>query len=164
MIFALMAKRYNPGDLNEEQVFDKLLRYCDYQERCRFDIYKKCHLLGVTEKEAQKNYIDKLEESGYLNEKRFVKAFVNGKFHIKKWGIKRIERELKIRKISEDLFKGLLDDLFDESYKTRFEEIANRKWESLKAKSIFEKKAKLFRFLYGRGYESTMISEFLKKY
>ncbi len=159
-----MAKRYNPGDLNEEQVFDKLLRYCDYQERCRYDIFKKCHLLGVTNKETQLDYIHKLEESDYLNEKRFVKAFVNGKFRIKKWGIKRIERELKSRKITEDLFRDLLDDLNDKSYKRQFEELAIRKWESIKAKTIFEKKAKLFRFLYGRGYESNMISDFLKKY
>ncbi len=159
-----MAKKYEPGDLSEDQIFEKLIRYCDYQERCKFDIHKKFHLLGVADNSQKQKFINKLEESGYLSEKRFVRAFIRGKYQIKKWGIRRIERELKFRKINEELYLELLQDIQDDGYQQQFEDLAIKKWEKIKGKTIYEKKAKLFRFLNGRGYQVEMISEFLKKY
>lgn len=159
-----MAKRYEPGDLNKDQILDKLIRYCDYQERCRFDIYNKFNLLGVSDNDEKQKFLKKLEDSGYLNEERFVKAFIRGKYQIKKWGVKRIERELKFRKVKEELYIDLLEEIQDEAYQKQFEALATKKWEKIKGKSIYERKGKLFRFLYNRGYQSEMISTFLKKY
>lgn len=158
-----MAKSYQPGELNHTELFDKLLRYCDYQERCAGDIRKKAKILGVaTEREVNK-LIRELTESGYLDEERFVKSFVKGKFNIKKWGLKRIERELHIRNLPEDLIQKGLSEIESENYELQFQMLAERKWETIKGKSLYDRKSKLFRFLYNKGYESDLINAFMRK-
>ena len=97
--------------LNE--VKKKLEHYCAYQERCHKEVKQKLRELGV-QKNAKDVIITKLIETDYLNETRFAKSFVRGKFRIKNWGKIRIIRELKIREISDWNIKNALKEISDE--------------------------------------------------
>jgi regulatory protein len=66
--------------------------------------------------EAIDTIIVHLIKHNYLNEERFAKSFVRGKFRIKKWGRNRLIRELRAREISKYTIDTALKELDPEAY------------------------------------------------
>jgi SOS response regulatory protein OraA/RecX len=58
--------------------------------------------------DAVENIITKLIEENYLNEERFAKAYVKGKFNQKAWGKIKIKQGLKLKNVSPVLIKKAL--------------------------------------------------------
>ena len=139
-----------------EQALYILQKYCTYQDRCHIEVERKLTDMRMIP-QAKEQIIMSLIEDDYLNEERFASAFVKGKFRIKKWGKIRLKLELKKRNISTYLIKIALKQISDEDYIATFEEIANKKVNSIKANSILLKKKKLADYLFYKGWESSMI-------
>ena len=139
-----------------EQALSRLQRYCTYQDRCHIEVERKLTEMRMIP-QAKEQIIMSLIEDDYLNEERFALAFVKGKFRIKKWGRIRLKAELKKRKISKYLIKSALEQISEKDYLFTFEELANRKANSIKADSILLKKKKLADYLIYRGWESNLV-------
>lgn len=135
----------------DKTLYDKLSNFCAYQERCAADVKQKLHKLKV-EKDDYGEYIERLKEDNYLNEERYVKYFVAG-HEKKKWGKTKIKMALLGKRIDSSLIKQYLDDMDEENYEDQIKTIAEKKWNTIKAKSPRDKKTKLLRFLLGKGYE-----------
>lgn len=140
-----------------EQALSRLQRYCTYQDRCHIEVERKLTEMRMIP-QAKEQIIMSLIEEDYLNEERFALAFVKGKFRIKKWGRIRLKAELKKRKISKYLIKSALEQISEKDYLFTFEELANRKANSIKADSILLKKKKLADYLIYRGWESSLVN------
>jgi regulatory protein len=140
-----------------EQALSRLQRYCTYQDRCHIEVERKLTEMRMIP-QAKEQIIMSLIEDDYLNEERFALAFVKGKFRIKKWGRIRLKAELKKRKISKYLIKSALEQISEKDYLFTFEELANRKANSIKANSILLKKKKLADYLIYRGWESSLVN------
>jgi len=140
-----------------EQALSKLQKYCTYQDRCHIEVERKLTEMRMIP-QAKEQIIMSLIEDDYLNEERFALAFVKGKFRIKKWGRIRLKAELKKRKISKYLIKSALEQISEKDYLFTFEELANRKANSIKADSILLKKKKLADYLIYRGWESSLVN------
>ena len=140
-----------------EQALSRLQRYCTYQDRCHIEVERKLTEMRMIP-QAKEQIIMSLIEDDYLNEERFALAFVKGKFRIKKWGRIRLKAELKKRQISKYLIKSALEQISEKDYLFTFEELANRKANSIKADSILLKKKKLADFLIYRGWESSLVN------
>jgi regulatory protein len=140
-----------------EQALSRLQRYCTYQDRCHIEVERKLTEMRMIP-QAKEQIIMSLIEDDYLNEERFALAFVKGKFRIKKWGRIRLKAELKKRKISKYLIKSALEQISEKDYLFTFEELANRKANSIKANSILLKKKKLADYLIYRGWESSLLN------
>lgn len=140
-----------------EQALSRLQRYCTYQDRCHIEVERKLTEMRMIP-QAKEQIIMSLIEDDYLNEERFALAFVKGKFRIKKWGRIRLKAELKKRKISKYLIKSALEQISEKDYLFTFEELANRKADSIKADSILLKKKKLADYLIYRGWESSLVN------
>ena len=140
-----------------EQALSRLQRYCTYQDRCHIEVERKLTEMRMIP-QAKEQIIMSLIEDDYLNEERFALAFVKGKFRIKKWGRIRLKAELKKRKISKYLIKSALEQISEKDYLFAFEELANRKANSIKADSILLKKKKLADYLIYRGWESSLVN------
>lgn len=140
-----------------EQALSRLQRYCTYQDRCHIEVERKLTEMRMIP-QAKEQIIMALIEDDYLNEERFALAFVKGKFRIKKWGRIRLKAELKKRKISKYLIKSALEQISEKDYLFTFEELANRKANSIKADSILLKKKKLADYLIYRGWESSLVN------
>ena len=139
-----------------EQALSKLQKYCTYQDRCHIEVERKLTEMRIIP-QAKEHIIISLIDGDYLNEERFALAFVKGKFKIKKWGRIRLKAELKKRKISKYLIKSALEQISEKDYLFTFEELANRKANSIKADSILLKKKKLADYLIYRGWESNLV-------
>lgn len=145
----------------DQTIYEKLTRYCAYQERCELDIYQKLRRLkeGIDEAPA---YIRQLKEENYLNENRFIKAFVSGHLR-KRWGKVKIKNALTRKGIEPALVQKYLSSIEDEDYHTQLVKTATLKLKSIKAETNREKKIKLMRFLLGKGYESDHVSDVVKQ-
>lgn len=133
-----------------------LEKYCAYQERCHQEVENKLYDLKMIS-EAKEQIILHLLQHNFLNEERFAKAFVRGKFSIKKWGRNKIIRELKSKQISEYNIKTALKEINEEIYLKTLHEIAEKKLALLKETNIYKKRNKLSNFLISKGFESNLV-------
>lgn len=144
----------------DSEIYNQLTRYCAYQERCTSDVIQKLKKLKATQEDFDA-YTERLKEENYLNEERFVRAFIRGHSR-KRWGKTKIKSALLQKRISATLIKKHLDVLDEKDYSEQIKILAEKKWKSLKADSLPKKKQKTIRFLMSRGFESGKIMEVIK--
>ena len=113
------------SSLGFNEIIIRLERYCAYQERCTYEVLQKIKTIGLEDPKKIKDALLHLESFGFLNNKRFVESYINGKVSIKKWGVikikaglleKRIDQKLindGIAKIDESLYEQNLRSLFE---------------------------------------------------
>jgi regulatory protein len=136
----------------------KLMQFCAYRDRSNKEVEEKLRELRMIPA-AQEQIIMKLMQEDFLNEERFARSFVRGKFRIKKWGRIKITQELKIREISAPIIKLALTEIDDKAYYESLETQAEKKLQLLKETDTFKKRKKLADFLLRKGYESSLVFE-----
>ncbi len=134
----------------------KLENYCAYQERCHKDVVQKLQSMRMIP-EAIDTIVVHLLQHNFLNEERFAKAFVSGKFRIKKWGRQRITIQLKQKDISKTIINTALNTITDADYLSTFHALAEKKANSIKETNTLKKKKKLADYLLYRGWESHLV-------
>ena len=77
-------------DLTVKEIEGKLQYYCSYQDRCHKEVKAKLKSFKINSEELNE-IVSNLIKDNYLNESRFSKSFVRGKFNIKNWGRVRIK-------------------------------------------------------------------------
>lgn len=133
-------------------------RYCVYQERCHQEIEQKLISYKMIP-EVRDHIMVHLIEHNFLNEERFAKSFTRGKFNIKKWGKQRITRELKFRAISSYNIKSALKEIDAQDYAATFDELAEKRFQSINETNKIKVKKKLADYLLYRGWESNLVYE-----
>jgi len=147
-----------------QQIWQKITHYCAYQERSHAEVREKLFSFHLKGKEVE-TLIAKLIEENYLNEQRFALAFARGKFRIKHWGKQKIRLGLRQKRVSEYCIGKALDAIDNSAYQKIFTTVAEKKLQLLKSeKNIFIKKRKLRDHLLQKGYESALITEWLKNF
>ena len=137
----LMKKRY----FSAKEIQKKLEYYCSYQERCHSEVFNKIMKLTANVKDAN-SIITKLIDEGYLNETRFCKEFSIGKFNHKNWGKNRIISELKKRKISNKNIEIGLNEIDEDIYLKKFNELFEKQLNKHNRKNDVYTKKKIFDF------------------
>jgi regulatory protein len=143
-----------PPAFSREQIIFKSEAFCAYQERCTQEVRMKLDRLGADES-LSLEVIKHLKENRFLDEKRFVEAYVQGKLRIKKWGRQKIKAALFQKRIDAKLIQeGIYSFISDEEYKQVLESLIERKNRELSSeKNAQIKKQKLMRFLLSRGFQ-----------
>ena len=150
--------------ISPEQAYVKIRHYCAFQERAHQEVKMKLSTYGLSWSDATQ-IISKLIEDGFLNEERFAKAFVGGKFRIKGWGRKKIEMELKKRQVSEySIKKAIREEIDMDAYGASLLKQLEKKWTSLKGpgNTTYVKQSKTRQYLLSRGFENNIISNAMK--
>ena len=122
----------------------KLEYYCTYQERCHQEVRKKLQDMRMIP-EAMDVIIVHLIQHNFLNEERFAKTFVRGKFKIKGWGKRRLTLELRKKDIAKVNINQALKEISDEEYTVILDTLAKKKWANISEKSTIKKKKKLLK-------------------
>lgn len=148
--------------LTRQQALSKLQRYCAYQERCARDVILKLNELEVHEKLHEKILAD-LKKENFLNEKRFAKSFVRGKFNLKKWGRVKIENELQQRNIPEKLIKEALQEIDHSEYRQTLKKLLKHHPAKVLNNDPFIRNQKMVKSLASKGFEPELIWELLNK-
>lgn len=136
----------------------KLEHYCAYQERCHQEVRRKLEGMHMIP-EAIDVIIVHLLKHNYLNEERFAKTLVRGKFRIKAWGRRRLVRELRLKDISKVNINQALAEIEESDYIEVFNGLAEKKARSLSSGDKYKKKKKLIDYLLYRGWETHLVYE-----
>ena len=144
-----------------ESARPRLEKYCAYQERSHKQVYEKCRTLGLNEEDANLLLVE-LIRTNFLNEERFVDAYVKGKFKIKSWGKQKIVQGLKLAGVSQKLIQEKLKSIETESYLETIQKLAEKKYKSVKGNSDYEKEIKVKRYLLTKGFLLEDIQKALK--
>lgn len=139
-----------------DEALKKLEHYCSYQERCHREVEDKLNEMNMIN-EAKEKIILHLLEHDFLNEERFARSFSRGKFLIKKWGKNRIVKELKFRGISKYNIEVALNEISEDDYLNTFNELAQKRYNSLNESNTLKKKKKLVDYLLYRGWENHLV-------
>jgi len=141
-----------------QEATKKLEHYCAYQERCHQEVRQKLEGMYMIP-EAIDVIIVHLLEHNFLNEERFAKTFVRGKFKIKAWGRRRLSFELKRKDVSKVNINQALATIEEAEYNEYFNDLAEKKANSLKESSVFKKRKKFIDYFLYRGWESYLVYE-----
>lgn len=117
----------------------KLEYYCAYQERCHKEVAQKLKDMFMIP-EAIDVIIVHLLQHNFLNEERFTKTFVSGKFKIKHWGKRRLTLELKRKDISKVNINQALSEINEAEYIEVFNDLAEKRLPFITETNKFKKK------------------------
>lgn len=129
-------------------LYDIALRKLSYREHCTRDL--KIKLFEYTDSQALiEEVITLLQESNYINDKRFAEMYARSKF-AKGIGEMRVRQELKMKNIQpDDILNALRQpelDWFELAIKVKTKKQPDHRQLS------FSEIAKLHRFLQSRGF------------
>lgn len=144
-------KKYTP-----KQAKVKAESFCAYQERAQQEVRDKLYEWGLHEVDVEQ-IISELISENFLNEERFAKAYVLGKFRLKSWGKIKIKQHLKQKRVSDPLIKIALREIDLDDYSSRLDDLIQKHTKADLSKISLVEKAKLVRFLQSKGYESDII-------
>jgi len=153
-----MEERKKRTKLSKEDALILMQKYCAYQDRCQSEVRTRLiehHVYG----EALEQIIAELISDNFINEERFAKSYVSGKFRIKKWGKLKIIKELKFRKISQYSINKALQQIEYDDYLHTLQNLLLKKANTLNTKDEWELKKKLTSYATQKGYEYEVIKE-----
>lgn len=143
------------------EIKQKLVNYCVYQDRCHQEVEQKMwdYLLIP---EAKEEILLYLMQENYLNEERFTRSYIRGKFYMKSWGRNKIRNHLKFKGVSEKLINGCFDEIDDDDYQKTLTKLYQKYETSLKGLQAYQKKSKAIKYLLSKGFEYENITQTIK--
>ncbi len=148
--------------LTFKEALDKAMSYCGRAEHCVSDVKSKLIQWRIPE-EYVDAIIQKLIEDRFVDEKRFAEMYIREKIMYASWGRVKIAHALAVKRVSDQIYKPILETFDYATYELVAEKSLTAKWRQIKAKDFYEKKAKLFRFAMGRGFETYVVQAWLEK-
>lgn len=139
----------------------KLVNYCVYQDRCHAEVEQKMKEFLLIE-EAKEEIMLYLLKENYLNEERFTRSYIRGKFYIKHWGKTKIKINLKQKQISEKLISKCFDEIDEDDYQKTIRKIYEDHYSKQKGLKEYQRKMKTIKYLLSRGFEYEEILQMIE--
>ena len=149
-------------ELIANEAYTKMAQLCSRSEQCSADIRKKMITYDLVD-EVVDEIITKLKSERFLDDKRYVNAYISDKFRLNKWGKIKIKHYLKLKGLSDDIIQDGLDEINDEKYKTALIKTMKEKAKAVKNKDKFEKMGQIIRFAQNRGFEPELIHRYMSE-
>ncbi|REC49754.1 regulatory protein RecX [Chryseobacterium pennipullorum] len=135
-----------------EEIKQKLVNYCVYQDRCHTEVEQKMKEFLLIN-EAKEEILLYLMKENFLNEERYTRSYIRGKFYIKHWGRNKIKTNLKQKQVSEKLIKICLDEIFEDDYIKIIRKIYEDYFSRQSGLQEYQRKSKTIKYLMSRGFE-----------
>ena len=145
----------------DKKILGKLQRFCAYRERSTKEVKDKLTTLKIFY-DQQQHYIKTLEEQKFLDEARFVKAFVNDKFKINRWGKIKIRQALSLFQVNDTLITHALDNIDEAEYLKSLQHIITRYKPKTKGLEKYPATQKILKHCYSKGYEPDITGKLLQ--
>lgn len=144
----------------EEEAFLQLAALCANAEHCQYEMLEKMKRWELSD-EAQARVMARLIEERYVDDRRYARAFVKDKIRYNKWGHRKVQQGLWMKRIDKEIQDEVLDDIDEKEYLDVLKPLLKQKRKSIKANSDYELNQKLVRFAYGRGFTFEIIRQCL---
>ena len=137
--------------ISPEQALSRLSRLCSRSEKSVFDLRKKLSDWNFSLQEAE-TIIKKLQAAGFVDDRRYAKAFVHDKSTLARWGRLKIYNALKNKQIEPSIINETLAALDNLLIKENLAHLLTIKKKNMTTLPFIKQKAKLLRFALSRGY------------
>jgi regulatory protein len=142
--------------MSEEEALSRLMRFCAYRERSHAEVRGKLLDLKIYG-EALEAIITELITEGFLNEERYAKAYVRGKFNNNKWGRIKILNGLRAKKVSAYCIKKGLNEIDEEEYNLMLRSLLEKKIGLSTESNRFILIKKVSQYGIQKGYEYDLV-------
>ena len=148
-------------DNNDYDAYNMALNYIEVKMRNRKELYLYLSKKGF-EKSLINETISKIEKLGLLDNKAYIKAYINDKVNLTLDGPYKIKKSLIDLDFNENDIDNYLNTFDDKVWKSKIEKLINKKKSIMKNKSYYMFIQKIKNDLYNMGYDSNMIDDKLK--
>ena len=145
-------------EMTEQEVYLRLTALCAQAEHCQQEMRDKMKRWEITP-EVQERVIARLIKERYIDDERYARAFVKDKIRYNKWGRRKIQQSLWMKRIDDDILQHVLDEVDDEEYLKVLKPLLVQKRKNTKAQNDYELNQKLVRFALGRGFTFDLIRQ-----
>jgi len=143
---------YKVKEIEEKNALARAAALCSQREYCVSQIEEKLVAWGQST-EACERIISKLIEERFIDEARFSRAYALDKMRYNHWGRVKIRQMLRMLGVSNADREAAIAELPDDEYFSILRHLVEQKLPTVKARSEYELRGKLLRFLTGRGFE-----------
>ena len=139
-------------------------RYCANEEQCKTSVRKKLCDWGAS-MEVSGKIVNRLVDQGFIDERRFAKAYVNAKLRTQKWGRLKVVYQLRSKQVPPKFITEALADVTDEEYRGILLDVATTKWKTYdETDTMAKRRSRLITFLASRGYENPEVQQMLNEH
>lgn len=142
--------------MTEEQVLNKLTTLCARGEHCQQEMLDKMRKWEI-EEDVQARVMEYLLKEKFIDEERYTRLFVEEKIKFNKWGRKKVEQALYMKRIPRSISAPILDEIDEENYEEILRPLIEAKRKTVTGKSEYEIRGKLIRFALSRGFDMDTI-------
>lgn len=147
-------------EMTEQEAFLQLATLCANAEHCQHEMLEKMRKWELPEA-VRARVMARLISERYVNDERYAHAFVKDKIRYNKWGRRKVQQALWMKRIDDDIQQRVLDDIDDAEYLAVLKPLLKQKAKSIKAENDYERNQKLIRFALGRGFTFDIIRQCL---
>ena len=142
--------------ITEDQAFQKLSALCARAEHCSHEMAEKMRKWDMAD-DAVARIMERLTKERYVDDERYCRFFVRDKIRYNKWGRRKVEQALYMKRIPGDIAARVLDEVDPDVYADILRPLLAAKRKTTKAASDYELNGKLTRFALGRGFTPDVI-------
>ena len=143
-----------------DEIKQKMVNYCVYQDRCHAEVEQKMRDFLLIPEAKDEIFLYLIKEN-YLNEERFTRSYIRGKFYIKHWGRNKIKMNLKQKGINEKLISNCMNEIDEADYEKTLIKIYQNYFSVQKGLKDYQKKGKAIKHLLSKGFEYEGILEII---
>ena len=147
-------------EMTEQNAFLQLSALCAQAEHCQYEMQEKMRKWELSD-EAVARVMARLVKERYVDDERYSRAFVKDKIRYQKWGRRKIQQGLWMKRIDDVVQQQVLGEVDDGEYLSVLRPLLKQKRKSIKAASDYELNQKLVRFAIGRGFTFDIIRQCL---
>ena len=145
---------------DSERARNTAYRFLSYRSRSISEVEKKLKERGFAQ-EVVSETIERLRELGFLDDASFAISLAKDLAIVKGYGRFQVEKKLKNKGIEGEMLTGAIEKVFSEI--DEFEAARRLALKKTKGQlNSIQDKARIGRYLYGRGYSWDIITEILK--
>lgn len=142
-----------------EAILKRMAGLCARSEQCTFDISTKLYKASLP-KEKREEIIEYLTANRYIDDARFARSFASYKVRFSAWGKNKIRMALVAKRIKSDLITAAIEAIDEKEYIEALQRVIAAKKKEIDTTER-EGRAKLYRSLMARGFESSLISKMI---
>jgi regulatory protein len=147
-------------ELAVKEAYAKMAQLCSRSEQCSADIRKKIVAFEIMD-ELVEEIIAKLKSEKFLDDERYVKAYISDKFRLNKWGKIKLRYYLKAKGLHDSVIEKGLNEIDEEQYKRVLIATLKEKAKKTKSDNKYENIGQIIRFAQSRGFEPEIIHRYL---
>lgn len=160
----LMFNIYKPGEITKKvyddivkqnafyEGYEKAIKFINFKMRTVREVRKKLYDLELEKKDIE-GIIGKLISQGYLDDKKYLKSYINDQIALTLNGPKKIISELRKKGLKEEDINLALKEISLEVWQDKAEKILNKKLKSARNISEIKFKQKMRYDFLALGYE-----------